>query len=150
MGKFIILSFVSLLTSLPSFSAVPQEISKLMNKLGVFISYVNGNVYKEDDGTPCQVIMNPYGGESSIAIESRAYDLPVAHLDGAKKSVEDNTVYFKTNETGKRPGGSVCGDVTPLTSYSKTVEVSGNKLIIREKMRCLLSKTEIIQGCLVK
>lgn len=137
--------------SMSSFAGVPSEIKKLLNKDGVFISTVNGKTIAQEDGTDCRIVMNPYGGEESISIESVAYFMPVAHMDNAQKEIKDGSIIFTLDDRGQRPGGSAgCGN-TPQLSYKKTVEVRGSKLLIKQKFRCLLERsTEIIQGCNIR
>ncbi len=137
--------------SMNSFAALPREVKNLLNKDGEFISMVNGKNVNGEAGTDCRIIMNPYGGDESISIESVAYFTPVAHMDNAKKEIKDGVTLFVLDDSGLRPGGSVgCGN-TPQLSYKKTVEVRGSTLIIKQKFRCLLERsTEIIQGCKIK
>lgn len=134
--------------SLSAFAEIPNEIKNLMNRPGSFISIMDGKEIAHEHGTNCDI----QGEDSSIEITSVAYFTPVAHLDNAKKeTLRDGTLVLTTTSTGRRPGGSVCGDMVPLLSYKKTVEVKGNTLLIREKIRCLFEgSTEIIQGCKIK
>lgn len=146
MKTFLLVS--SLFLSLTAVAKVPQEIARLMDQDGTFVSSINGRNIDGENGTSCKITMSPYGGESSIIIDSVAYFTPTAHLDDAKKTIKNDSVIFTLTDTGRRPGGSACGDYTPMLSYKKTVEVKGRSLIIRQKFRCLLEgATEIVQGC---
>lgn len=145
-SKFLVITGL-LSSALQANAGVPIEVKKLMDKEGIFISLVDGKK-TNDDGTICEVKMNPYGGESSIVIDSVAYFTPVAHFDQFKKSSKNGIIYFELPDTGRRPGGSVCGDMTPLLNYKKWVEVGGDSLLIKEQYRCLFEgKTLVVQGC---
>lgn len=130
-------------------SQLPTSIKNLMDKDGVFFSSFNDKVDEDETGTDCRIIQNPYGDEDSITIESVAYFAPVAHLEKAKliESRAGSETYL-LDANGKRPGGSVCGDITPLLSYKKYVDVQDNSLSIRQEYRCLFSsKSIIVQKC---
>ncbi len=131
---------------------LPSELSKYLNKSGKFISLIDGKPVNDEHGTSCQVLQSPHGNyEDSIYIQSVAYFAPSAFLDGASKSVNEKGVtIFSLNDSGKRPGGSACGDMVPMLSYKKTVEEKGGVLVIRQKIRCMFEKTEIVQGCDVR
>jgi hypothetical protein len=141
-------ALIAIAISFSAFAEIPSEIKSLLNRPGSFISIIDGKVKADEQGTNCDLRAE----DSSIEITSIAYFTPVAHLDKAKKEIQrDGTVVFTTTYSGRRPGGSVCGDTTPLLSYKQTVEVKGNTLVIREKFRCLLEgSTEIVQGCKIK
>lgn len=133
-----------------AFAKLPAEITKLMNKPGTFISEYNGKK-TDDHGTNCEITKSPWGDEDSIVIKSVAYFEPGAHLEGAKRKVSGNAVIYELNDTGKRPGGSVCGDYVPLLTYKKWVEVHSDRLLIKQAFRCAFErKTEITEGCIVK
>lgn len=142
------LLLVTFILSMNSFAGVPTEIKKFIDKDGVSISLIDGEKIPDEDGTNCRVTISPYGDDDSIVINSVAYFTPVAHLEGAKRTVKGDTVIFTLNDSGKRPGGSVgCGNV-PQLSYKKTVEVKGSTLLIKQKFHCLFEgSTEIITGC---
>lgn len=126
---------------------VPQEIQDLMEKEGTYISLQNGKATSEDGGS-CKVIMNPYGGESSISIDANAYFAPVAHMDDAARSTRSGETVYELSTSGRRPGGSVCGDWDSLLRYKKLVRVNGKTVTIEQSYRCLFGgKTEIVQGC---
>lgn len=90
-------------------------------------------------------------GEGSVIISADTYFTPTAHLDDADRSVKGDTVVYTTTSNGKRPGGSVCGDMIPLTSYKQTVIVTKSSLSIREKFSCaVLDRNDIVQTCTLK
>lgn len=131
---------------------IPSVVLKLVDRDGTFFSSFNKKVNQELTGTPCRVILNPYSEDDSIAIESHAYDMPVAHLsDAILQSSTDKVKTYLLSDNGRRPGGSACGDITPMFSYKKTLEVSKNSLLIKQEYRCLFSsKSVLIQKCEVK
>ncbi len=133
-------------------SALPSEITRLMDKDGTFVSLTNGKVVEHEHGTACRIIPHPYGADDAVWIDSVSYFNPVAYLEGAKRSVLANgTIVYATTSSGRRPGGSVCGDFTPLRSYKQTVEVTKDTVLLRQRIGCGLSRTlEIVEGCKVK
>lgn len=142
--------FTSIILSQFSHAAVPGEVEKFLDRDGVFISIHNGK-NTADNGSHCRVVKNPYGEESSIVINSIAYFQPVAHFEKSKKSVSEEIVFFELRENGRRPGGSVCGDMIPLLSYKKWVEISKDKFLIKQKYRCALEReTLIVEGCQIQ
>lgn len=144
----ICLSVISLAFGLNAFAEIPAEIQNLMNKNGTFISKINGKVYTAEDGSSCEIVENPFRKGKSFVIESAAYFQPVVHLDNAQRKVKNGKVIYTLTSSGRRPGGSVCGDMVPLLSYKKTVEIEGNTLSVRQKYICLgEGPTEILQGC---
>ncbi len=148
----LILTITSILTQSYAYAQLPSDVSALMNKKGKLSSTINGKAVADEDGSDCEVIVNPYSAEEddSIQMSSRAYFNVTADLLGAKKETSfDGTIVYVTKAHGKRAGGSVCGDTMPLLGYKKTVETKRNKLTIRETFRCLLSKYEIIQACTI-
>src|SRR5690606_33171469 len=131
-----------------AFAQVPPEVARLLDRPGTYTSLYNGESYPNEDGGECTISMNPYGGDASIAINAATYFTPVADLDGAEVEYQADRVVYTLNDSGKRPGGSVCGDITPLLSYKKTVEVFENALFIKQKYRCLFGGSEeIVEGC---
>lgn len=149
--KFTLLSLLSL--SFISFSLnaqLPAEIAKMAGKEGVFTSLYNGKNVADESGTNCSIEESQYG-EGSVIIESVSYFTPTAHLEGAARSEKRGQVEYVTTSNGKRPGGSVCGDYSPLTSYTQSVIVSKTSLTIKEKFTCaLFDRNEIIATCTLK
>lgn len=143
--------FTLALLSVNSFAAVPTEVSKFLDKKGVFISLLDGKPVAGENGTECTVRVSPYG-DSSITIDSVAYFTPGAHFKGAVRSQGfDGSVVFELTDSSKRPGGSLACGNDPLLRFKKTVEVNKDTLIIRSKFRCLLSgKAEIVEGCRIQ
>lgn len=129
---------------------LPAEIAKMAGKEGVFTSLYNGKNVADESGTNCSIEESQYG-EGSVIIESVSYFTPTAHLEGAAKSEKRGQVEYVTTSNGKRPGGSVCGDYSPLTSYTQSVIVSKTSLTIKEKFTCaLFDRNEIIATCTLK
>lgn len=140
-------ALLTLLFCASLWAGVPVEVKELMHKDGVMSATLDGEQTR-DHGIHCQVVMNPYGGESSISFDSNAYHNPVAHLDGARRYEKFGEVVYLTTSDGKRPGGSVCGDWDQLLKYNKLVRVKSNQVSIEEKYRCLFGgKTEYVVGC---
>lgn len=129
---------------------LPTEIARLTGKMGTFTSIYNGKSVAAETGTDCKIEENEYG-EGSVAIDSVSYFTPTADLEGASKSISKGVVTYVTTYNGKRPGGSVCGDYKPLTSYKQTVIVTKNSLTIKQKFTCaLFERNEIIETCTIK
>lgn len=144
-NAFLVVSLSVICSS--AFAKVPVEISKLMGKQGTFVSTYNGTDTQHESGTACSIELSPYG-DSSIQINSVSYFTPVAHLDGSTRIESGGAVIYQLSDSGKRPGGSACGDYDFISGYKKTLEVYKNGIIIREKFRCsLIEKNEIVQGC---
>jgi hypothetical protein len=126
---------------------LPSEIEALLDQQGTYISRYNGEIRRGEYGTRCEVVRSA-DSDTSISINSVAYSNAYAHLSSYKKSVQGDVTIFTLPDSGKRPGGSVCGDMDPLVNYKKTVEVTRDLLLIKESFRCLLSgKTVIEQAC---
>ena len=144
-----LLTILAVTINVNALAAIPAPVKNLMNKSGKFISTFDGKEYAEEHGADCEVMLNPYGDENSIKIEAGAYFTPVAHFENNhKEKRKGDTIIYEMSDSGKRPGGSICGN-TPLASYQKTVEVTGNTVSIKQKYRCFLEfkSTEIVQGC---
>lgn len=136
------------LISAQAFAKLPSEIDRLASKPGTFTSIYNSKSMPES-GTNCSIEESAYG-EGSVILQSVSYFTPTAHLDGATRSVRNGVVTYVTTDSGKRPGGSACGDYTPLTSYEKSVHVNHNSVTIKQKFRCaIFEKNEIIETCTV-
>lgn len=128
---------------------LPTEIERLTNRPGLFTSVFNGK-YTHDNGTNCTIEDDEFE-VSSVRIKSFSYFLPVAHLVGASRRVSNGVVTYVTTENGKRPGGSVCGDYTPLTSYTKSVIVQNNSLTILQQYSCgFFERNEMVETCTLR
>lgn len=148
--KALTLMALTVLTLSTVEAKLPAEIAKLSGRLGTFTSIYNGKSVAAETGTDCKIEESQYG-EGSVVIDSVSYFTPTAHLDGASRSEKNGEVTYVTTSTGKRPGGSVCGDMIPLTSYKQTVIVTKNSLTIKQKFSCaLVDRNEIIETCTVK
>lgn len=131
-------------------AALPKEIAKLQGRPGFLVTTQDGKVYENESNIDCTIEESLYG-EGSLIIEAGTYFTPTAHLDGAKKEVSGTTVIYTTKSNGKRPGGSVCGDMSPLTSYKQTVTVTAKSLSIREKFSCaIFDRNDVVQTCTLK
>ena len=131
-------------------AALPKEIAGLTGKLGTFTSIYNGKSVADETGTDCKVEASQYG-DSSVVIDSVSYFKPTAHLDGASKSESNGVTTYVTTSSGKRPGGSVCGDYSPLTSYKQSVIVTKKSLTIKQKFTCaVFDRNEIVETCTIK
>jgi hypothetical protein len=147
MKKTIMLAVTIIMITVEAHATLPTEIARLQGRMGVFTSIFNGKTDASESGTDCKIEESHYG-EGSVEINSAAYFTPTAHLDGAQKTKEKGVTKFITTSSGKRPGGSVCGDYIPLTSYKQTVTVTANALSINEKYTCgFFDKNESIQTC---
>ncbi|MNJ92635.1 hypothetical protein D3C87_103090 [compost metagenome] len=129
-------------------AALPAEVAKFLNKEGRFISLYNGDATRESGGT-CRITMSEFGDEYTISIQASTYFKINADLEGATRSVAGNgVVVYKLKDHGKRPGGSACGDFVPMTSYSKTLEITENVLLVRQKFKCgFFEKNDIMEVC---
>jgi hypothetical protein len=125
-------------------NVLPDGVRRLLGKQGVFFSTVDGKT-AGDSGGGCTFMLETRSA-TQIVIESNTGTKAVANFAGAKRTRAAGEVYL-TTYTGKRPGGSVCGDYTPLVSYEKTVSVKINAIEIRQNYRCGFSKTEIVEAC---
>lgn len=70
--------------------------------------------------------------------------------DSSVISTANDVTVIKTTEHGRRPGGSKCGDITPMFGYKKLVEVGKNSITLREKYICGLSRVEEVAVCQLK
>lgn len=131
---------------------LPSEVLPFLNLSGTYIHLHQNTPIANEHGRSCEILLNPYADETvpEIIIESGIEFKPVANFSAAqKKRLEDGTVVYHLQDNGKRPGGSVCGDIGPLIRYSKIVEIRPQILLIRQNIWCLFDghQTEIIQGC---
>jgi hypothetical protein len=145
--KAALLSLV-IFSSMANASGLPKELQTKIGKTGILTTTYKGEVYEAESNIPCEVTTSEYS-DTSIVLESSAYFTPVAHLD------EDTTVEKSGNKTiytlsdsGKRPGGSACGDYGVLGSYKKTLEVTSNSVAVREKFTCnLFERNDYLRIC---
>lgn len=147
-------NFIKISLSLPllflattAFAELPSEVSKFVGKEGQFVSLYNGKETAESGGS-CKIKIHEFD-KNTVSIEAGTYFSITADLEGATRSVAGNkVVVYKLKDHGKRPGGSVCGDFVPLTSYTKTLEVSENVMVVRQKYRCgFFDKNDIMEVC---
>ncbi len=136
---------------------LPSEVVSFLNLPGKYLSLHQGEPVQSEHGAECAIRLNSYAEEdgSEIVIETTPqYPYPaVANFIAAKKKVlADGTIVFQLTDSGKRPGGSVCGDTSPLLKYVKTVEIHDQTISVHQTFWCLLDggrKTDIIQGCTI-
>ena len=131
-------------------AALPVEMAELQGRPGTLVTTFNGKIYAQESNIDCTVEESEYG-EGSVIISAGTYFTPTAHLDDAERSVKGDTVVYTTTSNGKRPGGSVCGDMIPLTSYKQTVTVTKKSISLREKFSCaVFDRNDIVQTCTLK
>jgi hypothetical protein len=148
--KKISILFSLLVLATNTYAALPKDIAQLQGRAGVLVTTQNGKVVANESNIHCTVEESQYG-EGSVIIEASTYFTPTAHLIGASREVSGSIVQYTTASTGKRPGGSVCGDIAPLTSYKQTVTVTPSSLTIREKFACaFFDRNEVVQTCSLK
>lgn len=139
---------LALLSSIANASDLPKELQSKIGKTGTLTTTYEGKVYESESNIPCVVTTSEYS-DTSIVLDASVYFTPVAHLD-EETTVEKNgtkTIYT-LNDSGKRPGGSVCGDYGILSSYKKTLEVTNNSVAIREKFTCnLFERNDYLRIC---
>lgn len=143
---------LALLTSFAAHasSGLPADINALVGKTGEFTSLYNGKTFEAENGGACSIEESEYG-EGVVVIEAATHFKPSADLEGATKATSNGVTTYTTNSNGKRPGGSVCGDFSPLTSYKKTVIVTKNSLTIKQKYTCaIFDRNEIVETCTIK
>lgn len=145
---FALCSLVCIATS--AHAALPTEMAKLQGRPGTLMSYFNGDVFESESNIDCTIEESEYG-EGSVILKAGTYFTPSADLEDAEKKVKGDTVTYTTTSTGKRVGGSVCGDMVPLTSYKQTVIVTKTSLTIREKFTCaIFDRNDIVTTCTLK
>lgn len=139
---------IALLSSMANASNLPKELQSKIGKTGTLTTTNKGEVYEVESNLPCEVAVSE-NSDSSIVLEASVYFTPVAHLD-EETTVErsGNKSIYTLNDSGKRPGGSACGDYGILSSYKKTLEVTNNSVAIREKFTCnLFEKHDYVRIC---
>ena len=145
------LLLILLSSSFASANLLPHEIRSYIGKSGKLISTIDGQAVRGEHGNNCTIELSPYNPDmDSVQITAGTYFTPIAHLEGAKKDRVQGGWIFTTTSDGRRPGGSVCGDMVPLTSYKKTLELQGKTLTIRQVFRCFFEKTTIVQACVTR
>lgn len=148
MKKIAILSLMTLAIS--AHASLPSEITALLNKTGTLSSIYNGKAVRDEDGNTCEIKKSPYD-ENTITIEAGLYFTPNANLDGAKREIKNNQVIYTTTYSGKRPGGSECGDYSKMTGFKEQVIVKENSIAIVKTFRCnLIEKVEMIEECKIQ
>ena len=134
---FALCSLVCIATS--AHAGLPKEMDHLKNRKGTLITTYSGKVYENESNIECSITEAAYDdGTDSVMIDAGSYFPATGFLEGSKKEVKGETIVYTLNDSGKRPGGSACGDMSPLTSYKKTVTVTKNSLTIREKFTCAI------------
>lgn len=133
-------------------AGLPKEMNHLKGRTGTLITTFSGKVYASESNIECSVTEATYDdGTDSVMIDAASYFPATGFLEGSKKSVKGDSIVYTLNDSGKRPGGSACGDMVPLTSYKKTVEVTKNSLTIREKFTCaVFDRNDYIRTCTLK
>lgn len=148
--KNITIVLFSVVTMSSAFASLPNEVASLVGKPGVFTSLYNGKSIEGETGSGCKIEEGQYG-DSVVVIDSVSYFTPTADLEDAERSEKNGVVTFETTATGKRPGGSVCGDYSPLTSYKQTVIVTKKSVTLKQKFSCaIFDRSEIVETCTVK
>lgn len=145
---FALCSLVCIATS--AHAALPSEMADLQGRPGTLVTTMSGKVLERESNIDCTIEESDYG-EGSVILSAGTYFTPTAHLDDAKREVKGSTVTYTTTSNGKRVGGSVCGDIAPLTSYKQTVIVTPTSLTIREKFTCaIFDRNDIVTTCTLK
>lgn len=152
-SKILRILSVCLLTLGVSFGAMaslPGEVAVLVGKEGKFTSFYNGKQDNEKQNTPCSIALSEYG-EDVVVIKSHSYFTPTADFEGAKRKEKKDQVVYELVASGKRPGGSVCGDIAPLTSYKKSVVLTKDSFSVIQKYSCtFFERHEIVETCQLK
>lgn len=132
-------------TSAALASSLPAEVAKFVGKQGAFVSLYNEEETRESGGS-CKVTLS---AEGRVSIEAGTYFGIHADLEGAVRSVAGNgVIVYKLTDHGRRPGGSVCGDFVPVTSYKKTLEITDDVILVRQQFRCgFFDKYDIKEVC---
>lgn len=127
-------------------SSLDQLLEK-NGKSGTLTSYVDGKVYEAESNLNCTVRIE----DNFLSIEAPTYFGIVAMLDDAKVQQKNNKLTITTTENGKRPGGSVCGDMGILSGYKKTIEVTNDSVTVIQNYRCnFIEKNNIKEVCVLK
>ena len=117
------------------------------SKSGTLMSYYNGKIYEAESNLDCSIIIE----DNSLTIQAPTYFGINALLDDAKISEKNGKTIITTIESGKRPGGSACGDYSVMTGYKKTVEVTASSVAVIQEFRCnLVEKNNIKEICNLK
>lgn len=116
-------------------------------KSGTLMSYYNGKVFEAESNLNCAIRIE----DNFLTIEAPTYFGIVAMLDDAKVQQKNNKLIITTTENGKRPGGSVCGDMGILSGYKKIVEVTNDSVTVIQDYRCnFIEKNNIKEVCTLK
>ncbi len=134
------------LGALSAYANLPQDVQQFVGQEGQLSSVVNGEP-SFVDGENCFIGEDPYGGDSRILFDNSRVE-SILDFEGADVSRRGNTTTYELTESGKRPGGSVCGDWDKLIHFKKTVTVENNEITVKEVFRCLLDgKTVRVETC---
>lgn len=145
---FALCSLICIATS--AHATLPAEVEKLQGRPGTLMSSNNGVVFESESNIDCTIGENRWS-EGAVVLNAATFFTTTAGLKDASKKVKGDTVIFTTTSNGRRIGGSVCGDMMPLTSYKQTVIVDSNSLTVREKFTCaIFEKNDIVITCTLK
>lgn len=136
---------ILIFSAFASASSIPKQIETLNGKSGILLSDVI-----DESGLTCKITTSETNQQARVVIEAETYFPIVAYLNNSQLKITETGASILTAETGKRPGGSVCGDTDILLKYEKIVEVQNKILTIREQFRCFSDfgkKTEIVRSC---
>ncbi len=123
---------------------VAELIKTFEGKKGTLTTVFNKEVREYESNIPCEVKIEG----SKVYLDARTYFQNLIYIDDAAVQSTKDTIVVTSSEDGKRPGGSVCGDTSVLSSYKKTMEISNDSVTITEKFRCnLVSSYKQVVTC---
>lgn len=139
--------FIALLAISSAYASNLDSLLVKNGKSGTLMSYYNGKIYEAESNLDCSIIIE----DNSLTIQAPTYFGINALLDNAKISEKNGKTIITTTESGKRPGGSACGDYGVMTGYKKTVEVTDSSVAVIQEFRCnLVEKNNIKEVCNLK
>lgn len=139
--------FITLIALANVNAASLDQLTEKNGKTGTLTSYYNGKVYEAESNLNCTIKIE----DNALYIEAPTYFSINALLDDAKTSERNGKLTITTIESGKRPGGSACGDYGMMTGYKKTIEVKDDSVAVIQEFRCnLIEKNHLKEVCNLK
>jgi len=134
--------------SLSASAVLPKEITRLLGKPGKLTSLYNGKPVQSEDGNTCEVLKSE-SSDNVIQINAGLSFTPSADLTNAKKESSANATIYTTTYSGKRPGGSECGN-SIMTNFVQRVIVDKQSISLVKTFRCnIFERVAIIEKCTV-
>lgn len=135
--KKIILAMCMLLSAQSFAAGLPRAIQDKLGKTGTLEFLIDGKKIAAANGLSCQIVMD--SETNTLTIEAGIDYTQVAGLDGAKIKESSSEAKIITKNSGRRPGGSVCGNTMRPLRYELSISAKANEVRFVEDYRCFRS-----------